>query len=601
MSRAQLEYKEIRLVRQYEALARMARNESLARGNWTDALREITEAASSALELQRVSIWLFDETHTYIRCIDLFERSTLSHSQGALLAAKDYPAYFHALEEELTIAAHDAHTDPRTREFSANYLGPLEISSMLDAPVRVSGRMVGVVCHEHVGPPRRWFLDEQNFAGSVAGLLSLALETAERNRAEQKLRRSEEHFRALIENALDIITVVDAADSILYVSPSLERILGYTAEEVVGRKAREFFHPDDLGLTDSLLKEFFEKPESPVHSEFRLRHKNGSWRKMKFVGRNLLNDPAVGGIVVNYQDVTEIRNAEKLLEEYRVNLENKVVDRTRELNEKNLELQDALDQLRQTQQELVMHSKMAALGSLVAGVAHEINNPVGAVNSAADVCGRCIDRMVQLLDNSQDIEELKRNPQFQQFLSLLKENQSITVVAGQRIARIVQSLKNFARLDEAEYQRADVHEGIESSLTLLQHETKNKAIIVKEFGDIPQIFCYPNQLNQVFMNLLVNAVQAIENDGIIRIQTSSDESNVYIKIVDNGKGIPAENQSRVFDPGFTTKGVGVGTGLGLSIAYNIVLKHKGDIKLESQVGKGTNFTIRLPIHPQLDN
>jgi len=586
-----------RLVRQNEALVRLARSEKLAGGQWQEVLREVTEAAAWALETERTSVWLYVQP-SVLRCANLFERSPQRHSSGVELVAEDYPAYFEALREEHTIAAHDARTDARTREFTASYLAPLGITSMLDAPIRAGGAIAGVICHEHVGPVRRWEVDEQNFAASVADLLSLALETGERKKAEAELRRSEEYYRSLIETALDVVTLIDAGGIVRYESPAVERVLGYKTDELIGLRGRVIFHPDELDLADHVLAQFLQNPNKPVSAEFRMRHKNGTWRTMQMTGKNLLDNPSVRGIVVSLRDVTENRNAEHLLEEYRYNLENKVLDRTRALNEKNQALQDAVQQLQATQQELILQSKMASLGSLVAGVAHEVNNPIGAVNSAADVSTRCIDRLLKLIESSQNLDELRSNETFRQLVEMLKENHRITVTAGNRIAKIVRSLKNFARLDEAEFQRADLHEGLDSTLTLVHHELRNRAIVLKDYGNLPLVYCSPNQLNQVFMNLFINASQAIDGKGEIRISTRADDANVCIRIADNGKGILPEHLPKIFDPGFTTKGTGVGTGLGLSICYNIIQKHKGSITVESEPGQGTEFTITLPIQPE---
>ena len=586
-----------RLVRQNEALVRLARSEKLAGGQWQEVLREVTEAAAWALETERTSVWLYGQP-SLLRCANLFERGPQRHSSGVELLAEDYPAYFEALREEHTIAAHDARTDARTREFTASYLAPLGITSMLDAPIRAGGAIAGVICHERVGPVRRWEVDEQNFAASVADLLSLALETGERKKAEAELRRSEEYYRSLIENALDVVTLIDAGGIVRYESPAVERVLGYKTDELIGQRGRVIFHPDELDLADHVLAQFLQNPNKPVSAEFRMRHKNGTWRTMQMTGKNLLDNPSVRGIVVSLRDVTENRNAEHLLEEYRYNLENKVLDRTRALNEKNQALQDAVQQLQATQQELILQSKMASLGSLVAGVAHEVNNPIGAVNSAADVSTRCIDRLLKLIESSQNLDELRSNETFRQLVEMLKENHRITVTAGNRIAKIVRSLKNFARLDEAEFQRADLHEGLDSTLTLVHHELRNRAIVLKDYGNLPLVYCSPNQLNQVFMNLFINASQAIDGKGEIRISTRADDANVCIRIADNGKGILPEHLPKIFDPGFTTKGTGVGTGLGLSICYNIIQKHKGSITVESEPGQGTEFTITLPIQPE---
>jgi PAS domain S-box-containing protein len=590
--------REERMVRQNEALVRLARSEKLAGGQWLEVLSEVTEAASWALETERTSVWLYDGQRSHLRCGNLFERGPERHSSGAELAAEDYPAYFAALREEHTIAAHDARTDARTREFTADYLVPLGITSMLDAPIRAGGAIAGVICHEHVGPVRRWEVDEQNFAASVADLLSLALETGERKKAEAELRRSEEYYRSLIENALDVVTLIDAGGIVRYESPAVERVLGYKTDELIGQRGRVIFHPDELDLADHVLAQFLQNPNKPISAEFRMRHKNGTWRTMQMTGKNLLDNPSVRGIVVSLRDVTENRNAEQLLEEYRYNQENKVLDRTRALNEKNQALQDALQQLQATQHELILQSKMASLGSLVAGVAHEVNNPIGAVNSAADVSTRCIDRLLKLIESSRNLDELRSNETFRQLVEMLKENHRITVTAGNRIAKIVRSLKNFARLDEAEFQRADLHEGLDSTLTLVHHELRNRAIVLKDYGNLPLVYCSPNQLNQVFMNLFINASQAIDGKGEIRISTRADDAKVCIRIADNGKGILPEHLPKIFDPGFTTKGSGVGTGLGLSICYNIIQKHKGSITVESEPGQGTEFTITLPIQPQ---
>ncbi len=265
------------------------------------------------------------------------------------------------------------------------------------------------------------------------------------------------------------------------------------------------------------------------------------------------------------------------------------------LRRQNLDLEMMLKQLQETQQQLVMKEKMASLGQLVAGVAHEINNPVGAVNSAADNTRRAIALLRERAEKIPEAQILLADAMLRKALTALDENTAITTMASERISRIVRSLKSFARLDESDFQRANVHECIDTTLTLLHHELKNRVDVVRDYGEVPDILCFPNELNQVFMNLLVNASQAIPERGQISITTSRDGNTILIRIADSGVGIPGEHLARIFDPGFTTKGVGVGTGLGLSISYNIVKKHEGEISVASEPGKGTTFTIRLPI------
>ena len=282
------------------------------------------------------------------------------------------------------------------------------------------------------------------------------------------------------------------------------------------------------------------------------------------------------------------------------NLEQLVDERTEELREKNEALEQTLEQLRATQHQLVMREKMASLGNLVAGVAHEMNNPIGAIHSSADVATRGLRKIKSLLQNNQNLDQPNYDDrQLQRSLNLLEGNNQVITTASDRIAKIVQSLRAFARLDEAAFQKADLHENVDATLTLLHHELRDKAEVIKEYGEIPHIHCYPSELNQVWMNLLRNAVQAIEQEGTIKIVTSADETQVYVCISDTGKGIPPENLPKIFDPGFTTQGGGVGVGLGLSIVYNIIQKHNGDIKVESEIGKGTEFIIILPIEQNL--
>jgi len=201
------------------------------------------------------------------------------------------------------------------------------------------------------------------------------------------------------------------------------------------------------------------------------------------------------------------------LAEYNLTLTEKVEARTQDLHAKNVKLKETLEQLKEMQHQLILQEKMASLGNLVAGVAHEVNNPIGAVHSAADVTRRCIEKIKEILKSSQTLQELKSSEQLEKSLRILTDNNHVTTTASERITDIVRSLKIFARLDEADYQVANIHDGLDTTLTLLDHEIKDRIIVSRDYGDIPNIGCYPNQLNQVFMNILMNAVQAIEKKG----------------------------------------------------------------------------------------
>lgn len=280
-------------------------------------------------------------------------------------------------------------------------------------------------------------------------------------------------------------------------------------------------------------------------------------------------------------DVTDRRKLEDDLEKANADLERKVEERTLELRNK--------------QSQLVQSEKMAALGHLVAGVAHEINTPLGALKSNNDLLIRALAKLKAIVEAPETPCDIREDQGLARIMSSIEDLNSINKNAMERIVSIVRSLRKFARLDEAERDKVDLHEGLESTLTLVHHELKNRIDVHKNYGKLPLITCYPNQINQVFMNILVNASQAIEGRGEIFVDTYTQDDNVVVEIRDTGKGVPSEDLERIFDPGFTTKGSGVGTGLGLSIVYQIVQDHKGSIEVTSEVGKGTTFRIILPI------
>jgi len=275
------------------------------------------------------------------------------------------------------------------------------------------------------------------------------------------------------------------------------------------------------------------------------------------------------------------------IQELNENLEQKVEERTKELSH-------TLDELKSTQGHLVQSEKMAALGKLTAGIAHEVNNPIGAVTSAADVANRCVIKIKETIENSKTVEEMINNDSINKSFKVLGDSNKIIIAASDRMAHLVNSLKNFTRIDEAEYQKANIHDGIESTLTLMQHEIKEGIKVEKQLSDLPLIYCNPSELNQVFMTLLTNAVQALGNKGTVTIKTSMEGENIIIIVSDTGRGMSPEHIENMFDLSFTVKGARIGIGMGLSSAYNIIQKHEGEIKVESEVGEGSTFTIILP-------
>ncbi|MBI5007256.1 MAG: bacteriohemerythrin [Nitrosomonadales bacterium] len=323
-----------------------------------------------------------------------------------------------------------------------------------------------------------------------------------------------------------------------------------------------------------------------------------------------LGDKTLEVIQKNQQLVAE-HEALRVLNEQ---LEERVRQRTtaieqanQQLTANNIELKLLNEKLESAHTQLLQSEKMASIGQLAAGVAHEINNPVGFVNSNLGTLGKYITSLFDVISAYQtaearvgantcaEVAEVKKKVDFAYLMedipSLLKESQDGLA----RVKRIVQDLKDFSHVDESNWQYANLEQGLDSTLNVVANEIKYKATVVREYAGIPDVECMPSQVNQVFMNMLVNAAQAIEKSGVITVRTGTAGEQVWVEVEDTGKGIPSEHLNRIFDPFFTTKPVGKGTGLGLSLSYGIVQKHNGRIEVASEVGKGSRFRVWLPV------
>lgn len=268
-----------------------------------------------------------------------------------------------------------------------------------------------------------------------------------------------------------------------------------------------------------------------------------------------------------------------------------------------------MSQILENPEQLAHMEKMASLGSLTAGIAHELNNPINFVSSNIAPLRRDIEDLLDILERYcslspkdgrlaekiAEIEDMRDELDLDYIVDEIYQLLDSIADGAERTATIVKDLKNYSRIDKNEYRLSDIHEGIESTLTLLFNQVKNNIKIEKNYQDIPEIECLPGQLNQVWMNISANAIQAMHSGGTLRVTTSHDDDYVYVTLADNGVGMSDEVKDRIFEAFFTTKDIGEGTGLGMSISASIIEKHHGEISLESEEGKGTSFTIKLPI------
>jgi two-component system, NtrC family, sensor kinase len=435
-------------------------------------------------------------------------------------------------------------------------------------------------CH---GPSEeRWFLMQVSPLPDTHGCVVSHLNITKRKKAEQ----AHAQLAAILEATTDFVGMTDEKGRELYANRAFRqtRGLGLSPDAPLG--VMPDHHPDwafhmirDEGL-----------PEAA---------RNGVW-----AGETAVVDPSGREIPV-HQVILAHRDEAGEIDFYSTIMRDISASK-----QQSAALQQAFEELKRTQEQLVQSEKMASIGQLAAGVAHEINNPIGYLHSNLGTLGQYVEDVYRVVaayeaalsaltdpHSRAAIEQAKKAADFQFVLEDIPKLLAESLEGIQRVRKIVQDLKDFAHAGESEdWQWVDLRHSLSRTLNIVHNELKYKAEVLQSYDDIPEIRCLPGQLNQVFMNLLVNAAHAIDTKGQVRVNIRQKNESVLVEISDTGCGIPPEVIGRIFEPFFTTKPVGKGTGLGLSISYGIVKKHGGRIELDSEVGRGTTFRIVLPVN-----
>jgi PAS domain S-box-containing protein len=536
-------------------VVQLATRRAIVKGELEVAAEIITESSADAMDVERVGVWLLNDDRTELQCLDLFEKTSRRHTKGQILRAADYPRYFEAFVSSRTIDAHDARSDSRTEEFRDVYLVPNGITSMLDAAIRVSGALVGVVCYEHVGVARTWHDDEITFAGEVADQTAQAIQNHRRVQADEALRESERRYRSLVENIPVAVyrTTAGSRGRFLMANPTFLKMFGLGSETELAD-----FSVADVYDDPSQRKAFSERliAEGIVEdAEFHLKKKDGTLFWGSVIARVQRGD---NGEDVYFDCTIVDITARKRAEEEKQKLE--------------AQLQHA--------------QKMEAIGTLAGGIAHNFNNLLMAIQGNASLMM---------------LETDREHPYFGMLKGIEKSVQSGS--------RLTNQLLGYAMEGRYEVRSLSLNQLVKETVDTFSRTRKDIRVHLDLAQDLGGVEADYVQIEQVLLNLLVNAADAMPTGGDLFFKTENvterDMRNkpykpkqgayVLLTVRDTGFGMDQNTMERIFDPFFTTKGLSKGTGLGLASVYGIVKAHGGYIDVDSVKGQGSTFSIYLPV------
>jgi PAS domain S-box-containing protein len=567
-SERSLRESEARLQRQTAALLDLASEPFLRPQDAGEMMRRTTERVACTLEAARVSLWRFTDGDSKLECVHFFEREGNRHSSGQVLTVADYPTYFGALREGRVLAAHDARRDPRTRELVDSYLVPFGVTSMLDAPLRLGDALIGVICHEHTGAERRWTLDEQSFAGSVADLVSLAYALWEHSRTRSALERSEERYRSLVTAISQIVWTLSPSGEATVPVPSWEAFTGQHDGGGLGMGWLAAIHPEDRERIARHWLDPATQMKGLDEAEFRLRRHDGVYCLMQARAAPVREaDGSIREWVGACWDITEQREAERALARSHLELERRVVDRTRELRAANERLQE-LDRLK---------------SEFLATMSHELRTPLNSIIGFTGILQQGIAGPV----NEEQHKQL-----------------SMVYTSAKHLLTLINDLLDLSRIESGRMEFARdwlrAEEVVTEVVQVLAPMAAQKDIgISAEIPrDIPEIYGDRKRVFQILLNLANNAVKFTER-GEVQIACRADGAVLEMSVTDTGIGIKPENMELLFEAFRQVEGSAQrryeGTGLGLHLSRRLAKLLGGDIRAESEYGKGSRFILSLPL------
>ncbi|MFN6569335.1 ATP-binding protein [Dendronalium sp. ChiSLP03b] len=539
-----------------QTLVQLARNKTFQQGNLNGALKEIIEAAARTLSVQRVGVWLYNQDRSAIECIDLYDASQKEHIFGRSLLKVNYPAYFQALEEERSIAIHDVINDKRTHELAASYLSVFGITSLLNVPIWLEGNLVGTVCHEHFGDIRQWTLEEENFAGSIADFVTLAIEVCERNAVQKALLTSEAQFRAIFERSTIGIGLIDMKAQIVDVNPALSQMLGYSCQELCGKRFIDYISHQrgDLALYRQLISGM-QADANQLVTKHRIE-----------IERHFLHKD--GGLVRTHLSISMIPGCNGEPEFFLAMIED-------------------ITERKQTESKLRASQAAAEAGSrakseFLATMSHELRTPLNAIMGLSQLLQQ---EMVGSLNEKQ------------------KEYISCMYSSGEHLLAVINDILDLSKVEagkeELSLMPLSVPELCNYVLSTVRDRAVEKGLLFTSKIHPKADICIADarRIKQMLLNLLTNAVKFTPT-GRVSLEVKKVPEGITFTVADTGIGIDSNQFQFLFEP-FKQLDSRLnrqyeGTGLGLALTRKLARLHGGDVTVVSTLGEGSEFTLFLP-------